>query len=94
VSTTDIANLRAVGTDVADPGAGALVGRATIPSLPDERYPGDLAWLAPVISVAPEFPTRGEETRLFRYCSSFGYGPQGNAEFVEVVPVVATLEKP
>lgn len=89
----DIANLRAAGTDAANPGAGALVGTATIPDLPDTRYPGDLSWLAPVISIAPEFPSRGEETRFFRFCSSFGYGPEGNAEYVEVVPVPVVAER-
>lgn len=77
--STEVVNLRAKGTDSANPTAGTLVGTATIANLPDQRFPDDESWLAPVIS---------HKGRLFKYASgSFSFGGTATPEYVEVVPV-------
>jgi hypothetical protein len=78
---TETVNLRAKGTDAANPTAGKLVGTATI-TVPDQRFPDDESWLAPLITC---------DGRLFRYVKgSFAFGPAVSTEYVEVDPVRAT----
>jgi hypothetical protein len=58
-----------------------VIGAATIPGLPDDRYPGDLKWLAPLIQV---------DNRLYQLVSSVGMGTRAEATYVEVKPIVIT----
>ncbi len=78
--SSEVVNLRAKGTDSANPTAGALLGTATLENLPDQRYPDDESWLAPVISC---------NGRLFKFAKgSFAFGGMATPEYVEVVPIV------
>jgi hypothetical protein len=79
---TEMVNLRASGTDSSNAAAGKLVGTATI-EVPDQRFPNDESWIAPLISC---------EGRLFRLASSSfaGYGAAVTPEYIEVAPVKAT----
>ena len=85
--TTEIVNLRAAGTDVANPVSGTLIGTALLEDLPDERFPDDEAQLAPILSW---------QGRFFRYArGTFAFGGSQLAEYIEVepVPVEVTLAK-
>lgn len=78
MSATETINLRAAG---GNPAADApLVGTAQLP-VPDERFPDDELWFAPIVSW---------NGRLFQYVSgSFGgFGPPVTPEYAEVTPVV------
>jgi hypothetical protein len=77
--TTELVNLRAVGTDAANPASGKLVGQARIP-VPSTRYPDDEAWIAPLISTG--------YGRIFRYASgSFSFGGTATPEYIETVVI-------
>lgn len=77
-------NLRAAGTDPANPTAGKLVGTAEI-EVPDQGFPDDEAWVAPLISV--DCGEAGH--RLFRFArGNFGFGPPMTPEYVETRPVM------
>lgn len=81
MSTSEVVNLRANGTDSANPAGGTLIGTATLTNLPDERFPDDESWLAPLISC---------DGRLFRFAKgSFAFGGVATPEYIEVTPVVA-----
>ena len=78
MSQTELVNLRAVGTDPANPTAGHLLGTATLP-VPAQRTPDDEATIAPLISCMG---------RLFQYATgSFSFGASAIPEYIEVVPV-------
>jgi hypothetical protein len=85
----EIVNLRANGTDKANPTAGTLVGTAEIPEkwISGQRYPNDEEFLVPLLSV---------DGRLFRYAhGSFGgFGPDITPEYIEVAPIAAENFKP
>jgi hypothetical protein len=52
----------------------------TLSNLPDDRYPGDLSFLAPIVSYLD---------RLYLIRSNgFGYGPAQTPEYLLVSPVV------
>lgn len=88
MSTTEIVNLRAEGTDPSDPGSGQLVGTATL-TMPDDRYPDDEPKL-----LATELD-RYTYLRLFRFVrGTFSYGGKVTAEYVEITPTAITLVKP
>ena len=77
--TTELVNLRAAGTDPANPGAGKLVGQARLP-VPSTRYPDDESWLAPLVSTG--------YGRIFRYASgSFAFGGLATPEYIETAVV-------
>lgn len=56
-----------------------VIGTATLSGLPDERFPGDLAQLAPVLTV---------QGRTFQYIGVFGLGDLSPQGYVEVTPMV------
>jgi hypothetical protein len=58
-----------------------VIGTATITGLPDERYPGDLRLLAPLIEA---------EGRTFQFIEQPFYGAEPTQQYVEVEPVIAT----
>ena len=58
-----------------------VIGTATLTGLPDQRYPGDLQWLAPVIGVGG---------RTFLYVDQPFFGPEPTPSYVEVRLFVAT----
>ncbi len=84
--TTETVNLRAKGAN--PPASGKLLGTAELP-VPDQRFPDDESWIAPLLSV--DFGEAGH--KLFAYVSgSFAFGGMTTPEYQEVVPVVLTLK--
>lgn len=63
-----------------------VIGTAKLTGLPADRFPGDLQWLAPAITV---------NGRFFTFVDSFGFGPPGTATYVEVtlIKVEGTFAK-
>jgi hypothetical protein len=59
-----------------------VVGTAIISSLPTDRYPNDLGWLAPVIQTP--------DGRFWLFKSNFSYGDQPAATYKLISLVQAT----
>ncbi len=74
---TETVNLRAAGGN--PPNSAKLIGTATL-AVPDERFPRDLSWLAPVLKI-------GDRTFLY-YDQPGGFGAAPTSEYAEIAPVV------
>ena len=70
------------------PASARLLGTAELP-VPDQRFPDDESWIAPLLSV--DFGEGGR--KYFRYVSgSFMFGGVATPEYQEVVPVALALK--
>lgn len=85
MSNSITVNLRAVGTDPANPTAGKLVGSFLL--LDADTVP---PLIRTPINVNPHSDTQAKRGRLFRFAPVSFFGPQPPLEYVEVEPVDIT----